>query len=390
MQSRTWTQDEINLIISNLHLNTSAIYNLFTEEYPDRTYDSVQKKVKSLRSVHEPDEATEEDFIPNQQEMSTEDMLNLVDAILPPQLVTDTTPPVTQAPSITPSEVRANTRAFIEELRSMSEGLDFSLQRGGVSSDKPTLVVALTDLHFGKKTDKFNIEVATHRLETMPARIVETGIIPGDVDEVLLLVGGDTLEGEDIYANQNGVLECPVIHQAKAVTSALWNTVLNFKSTFKCKVRVETSPGNHGRMSKTANTDSNWDNVVSMMLGLIAEGVNDPDIIVNVNFDFFKIFDVKGKRGMLYHYGTKHLGTPATQVKFAGWVINDHIDFIVHGHWHRWGVETYLGRPMISNGSLPGPDDLAKSMAVEEPGRQAFFLVKEGQPLYGFSFIEWN
>ena len=71
------------------------------------------------------------------------------------------------------------------------------------------------------------------------------------------------------------------------------------------------------------------------------------------------------------------------------WIINDKIDFIVHGHWHKWGVETYLGRPMISNGSLPGADDLSKQMAMEEGPRQAWFLVKKDQPLYGFSFVEW-
>lgn len=390
MQSKLWTQLEISFLVENLQTNTIDIYNLFKAEFgPSRSYDSLQKKVQKLRSLHNSDETTEES--------DTSDLVDpsFIAEVDTPAFDTPTAnyvpaPQGTQATQGTPaSVVKENTKAFIEGLREMSEGVNFNLYQDGINSDKPSLVVCLTDLHFGKQTDNFNMEVGATRLETMPARILESGIIPDDIDEVVLLVGGDVVEGEDIYANQNGVLECPVIEQAKAVAAALWKAALNFKSTFNCKVRIETSPGNHGRMSKTASTDSNWDNVVSIMLGLIADGVNDPNIVVNVNFSFFKIFEVKGKRGMLYHYGTKHLGTPATQVKFAGWVINDKIDFIVHGHWHKWGVETYLGRPMISNGSLPGPDDLSRQMAMEEAPRQAWFMVQKNKPLYGFSFVEW-
>ncbi len=377
MQSKLWSSEELEFIVSNIQTNTIDIYNLFTEEFgKGRSYDSVQKKVQKLRALHNPEEMDEEQTVPLNEPAQN-----------PLELPAQPTP-TTQQPT-PPSVVKENTKAFIEALREMAEGVNFSIHQSAHDSDRPSLVVCLTDLHFGKHTDNFNMEVGRERLETMPARILEAGIVPEDIDEVVLLVGGDVVEGEDIYANQNGVLECPVIEQAKAVASALWKCGMNFKSTFKCKVRFETSPGNHGRMSKTASTDSNWDNVVSIMLGLIADGVNDKDISVNVNFSFFKIFEVKGKRGMLYHYGTKHLGTPATQVKFAGWVINDKIDFIVHGHWHKWGVETYLGRPMISNGSLPGPDDLSRQMAMEEAPRQGYFLVRKDKPLYGFSFVEW-
>ncbi len=395
MKSKTWTTEELNFIVSNLHLNTIDIYQAFIDEYSDRSYDSVQKKVKQLRNAS----ISDDESYTQQADGYTEDMLDQIEDTLVglgiPGLDIDygpsqSTQTLTAPPQVTPLQVKQNTQAFIEQIREMTEGLDFSLQAPGVNSNKPSLIVCLTDLHFGKKTAKFNMKEGAMRLETLPARIVEQGITEDTVDEVVLLVGGDVVEGEDIYANQNGVLECSVIEQARAACEAIWKCAINFQSTFKCKVRLETSPGNHGRMSKTANTDSNWDNVVSMMLGLVANGSGNNNISVNVNFDFFNFFEVKGHKGLLYHYGVKHLGTPAGAIKIAGWILSDKIDFLVHGHWHKWGIGTYLGRPMISNGSLPGPDDLSKSMAMEEPARQGYFMVAKDKPPYGFSFVEWS
>jgi len=116
---------------------------------------------------------------------------------------------------------------------------------------------------------------------------------------------------------------------------------------------------------------------------------DDKDIIVNCNFEPFRTFRVKDKIGMAYHHGVKHTGTPSMREKVAGWIASTDFDFMVHGHWHEWHVGNWLGKFVIANGCMCGPDDLAQRMGREDDARQAFFLITPGDPVYGFSFIDW-
>lgn len=366
-----WTPAEINTLHRFLHLPTSEIYNEYMKARfgIERTYDSIQKKVKSLRDLHKADEILET--------AKTRVEEALTGAHLAPELT---------GSLFVPTElISSKIMEWLDEAATQYTGTTYEPE----ATDGLSLVILLSDNHFGKKTADFNLEIAKQRTLSMVPEIVNSATNIERVDEVVLVLAGDMVEGEDIYANQNGTLECPVIYQAKAATEAYWELALSLRETFQCPVRLETCPGNHGRMSKTADTRSNWDNVVYMMLATLIDQNPELDIHMNLNFNDFSVFRVKDKNLMAYHYGTKHLGTPAMQVKYAGWILGHGIDVIMHGHWHQWGVETYLGRPMVSNGCMCGPDDLAKRMAKEEPARQAYFFVEKDKPVRTFSFVEW-
>ncbi len=360
-----WTPEEIQFLQKNLHLPTADIFKAFQEARAwenIRTYDSVQKKVKALRELYV-------------------------------EVPTVTQDNHTALPLLEDTSLLVPTRTVQNEISEWLTNTSDNFagrQSTPVDTNGLSLVIVLSDNHFGKKTEDFNLEIARERVVSITDQIIANR--GGDteyVDEVVLVLAGDEVEGEDIYSNQNGALECPVIYQAKAACEAYWQLALDLRATFQCRVRIVTCPGNHGRMSKTADTRSNWDNVVYMMLGVLVEQNPELDIQMDLNFDEFALFEVKGKLGCAYHYGTKHLGTPAMTQKMAGWVLSKGIDFLVHGHWHHWGIETYLGRPMMHNGCLCGPDDLAEKMAVEEPPRQGYFYVERDKPIRTFCFVEW-
>jgi predicted phosphodiesterase len=255
-------------------------------------------------------------------------------------------------------------------------------------SNKSALCIVFSDTHFGKHTKVFDLETAKERMLSVPD-ILKSRELP-EIDEIHLLLVGDMVEGEDIYPTQNSHIECPAISQVEACVETVWATIVKLKTLFNVPVHVNTVPGNHGRVSHSANEKTNWDNVVYYALKLLAVMANDPLIKVNCNFEAFKSFKVKDKVGKLYHHGVKHTGTPATKLKIAGWNDKEHFDFLVHGHWHEWHIGNWLGKFVVGNGCLCGPDDLAERMAVEDNARQAYFLVTPNQPLWGFSFIEWN
>lgn len=362
-----WNEEELETLKSVLHLNTKDIYNEYVENFgPARSYDSVQKKVKALKDLY----SEENDF----KKVALSDNAN--DELVPLQEFSSTTKEF--------KEVVAN---WLSEASKELKGKVIKPKE----SNKASLILHLSDNHFGKHTSRYNLEIARERTTTMLARVMTSLGNLDNVDEVVVALVGDEVEGEDIYSNQNGSLECPVIYQAKAAAEAYWQLALNIRKTMgpDVAIRFVTAPGNHGRMSKTANTESNWDNVVYLMLSLLAQENEDLNIDVDLNFGEFKEFVVKDKKLLAYHYGTKHLGTPAMQIKMAGWIISKGIEAVLHGHWHHWGVETYLGIPMIHNGSMCGSDDLAEKMAVEEPPRQAFLLVEKDKPISVFGFVEW-
>ena len=232
------------------------------------------------------------------------------------------------------------------------------------------------------------MEEARSRMRSIPLRIKEQPL--PDIDEVVVILAGDMIEGEDIYPTQNSNLAHSAIEQVQVCSESIWQALLTFRQLFKCPVRVETVPGNHGRVSRTANEKTNWDNVIYHLLRVMSVMNKDPDLVVNCNFEEFRTFKVKDRIGLAYHHGVKHVGTPSMREKVAGWMHTKKFDFLVHGHWHEWHVGNWLGKFVIGNGCMCGPDDLAERMGQEDDARQAYFLITPGKEVWGFSFLQWD
>lgn len=373
-----WMEPEIEFLGRNLKLKTKVLFELYEDSYGSvRTYDSVQKKIKQLRDAFS-DAPTDDEEI---DEVTTE-ISRIVEA------------GNLRLPEVTARELRESrqdTRDWLRDVITITKEemghLGGAVASRAVRSDKSSLVVVLSDQHFGKCSNWYNIKVGRERMRSIPINIFNSAL--PEIDEVVIILTGDMVEGEDIYATQNSNLECSVIEQTMACSQAIWETVLLFRELFKCPVRIETVPGNHGRMSKTANEKSNWDNVTYHIVRLLAHQYKDEGVIVNCNFEQFITFPVKDKIGMAYHKGVKHTGTPAMQTKVSGWSKTKQFDFMVHGHWHEWHIGNVLGRFVIGNGCLCGPDDLAETMGKEDDARQAYFFVTPEKPVWGFSFVEW-
>ena len=136
------------------------------------------------------------------------------------------------------------------------------------------MVIVLSDLHFGKHTKWFNMEEANRRLLTIPDELKDKTDKLNDLDEVVVILAGDLVEGEDIYPTQNNHIECSAIEQVKGCAESTWKMILKLRGYFPDAIlRIETVPGNHGRVSKTANEKTNWDNVVYMIISMIAKSI---------------------------------------------------------------------------------------------------------------------
>lgn len=374
-----WTDNEIEFIRRHLVLSTKSIYDAFIDIFgSNRSYDSVQKKVKAFRDAFS-DHDGAPDYI---EDSAVEDIEEIVSPGFPRVL------------HVTAAEKRAARQDAREWLREVIEvtreemgSLAGVVASGAVRSDKSSLVVIVSDVHDGKHNKFYNLATCRQRLRSMPVLLKERDL--PEIDEVVIMFLGDMVEGEEIYATQANHIECPVFEQMQHCSHVLWEMVLLFRLLFRCRVRVETVPGNHGRMSKSASEKSNWDNVVYHLVRVMANMHDDPEIIVNACFNQFNTVTVKDKTILMNHKGVKHAGTPAMREKVAGWAMTKDVDMMVHGHWHEWHIGNWLGKLVNSNGSVCGPDDLSESLAKEHDPCQGYFLVTPGIPMWGFSYISW-
>jgi predicted phosphodiesterase len=249
--------------------------------------------------------------------------------------------------------------------------------------------MALSDLHFGQHNKGFDIEVAKKRIAELPERLLDA-TCPTVVDEVVVLMMGDMVEGEDIYPSQAHHLVCSAMEQVEIAAASLWDMIKKMRELFKVPVRVVCCPGNHGRTGYGSHEKSNWDNMLYHALKIVAKEYGDKNIGIDCDYSDFKTFMVKDKKGMIYHHGVKHNGTPAMREKIAGWVYAKEFNFMCSGHWHEWKVGCWAEALWMANGSLCGPNDLSERIAQEGPARQGYFFVSTGRPLWGFSYIEWK
>lgn len=386
-----WRSNELSFLRERLELKPIDVYGEFAQEFgsSSRTYGAIQKQLQKLREESElnsldfllEDRFEEDDFsIPDFAPPTSPTMAELAGRLVSP----------TRQLSETDLLNRADLEQFVEDLVEESRSARGTRQ-GHVhfDGDGSSLVVLLSDTHCGKKTKYFNKDIFEQRIRSLPEKIRET-VEASDLDEIVVLLVGDMIEGEDIYATQAHHIDIPVIDQVQIAVRAIWAMAVDLHSEFGVRIRFETAPGNHGRMSKTANSKSNWDNVIYQTLGLIANSVGNQNIVVNVNMDSFHTFPVKDKTCLLNHHGTKHTGTPAMQNKLAGWLYTKHFDILCYGHWHQWEVGSQFGKLIMKNGSLPGADDLSEQMGVFDPPRQGWFLVREGKPISTVGFFEWE
>ena len=249
-------------------------------------------------------------------------------------------------------------------------------------------VLHLSDTQFGKITKTYDSEIATKRVEeyiTRSLQCVEAHRHYANVDEAVLLLGGDMIEGEQIFPGQAHLIDQPVIDQAvMTCPRAIADAVLRLASQVK-RLRVVCVAGNHGRpTSKHAGSHpkTNWDRVcyetARMMVGKQA------GVTWSIPDDFYAVTDVLGHKLLMVHghqirggFG----GFPFYGVgkKLAGWIDSVPEDWhhLFVGHFHTPAMGSINGRFWFCNGTTESDNEYAR----EE-------LAASGRPTQRLQF--WN
>lgn len=250
----------------------------------------------------------------------------------------------------------------------------------GRKASEEVAVLHLADLHFGKITDTYDSAIAESRLQQLIEKVrVITNIRRNGakIDEIRVYLGGDMIEGEQIFAHQAHLIDQSLFEQAvKTAPAALSRAILALMEEFP-KVVVRTCPGNNGRngpKKTNSHPKTNWDNVCYEIAKLMLEGADGERAGVKDRLDFdisetFYFVDHVWNWGNLCLHGDQirgHSGLPwlGVQKKTFGWIdtIPEVFDNLYFGHFHTYASAVINHRTFYANGTLESDNEFAQEL----------------------------
>ena len=261
-------------------------------------------------------------------------------------------------------------------------------------------VLHLSDGQIGKVTtdyDSAKADWAIRKAVAATADIVQMRRHGARSPKLILLMGGDEVEGESIFPGQVWEVDSGVYEQAAKTAPAIYaRAILSLLEIFK-EIEVFEVPGNHGRnytKGMSAHPTTNWDNVCHHVLRVML-GTQGKRITWHPNENWYTTFETLGHKHLLIHGDRMPWPRPGRKNYILDLVstlreeVGGHIEYMWHGHHHV--MEQYrLGRIVcFANGSPERRNDYAKSRfgSMSRPEqRLAFFNEKHGfisdYPLY--------
>lgn len=242
-------------------------------------------------------------------------------------------------------------------------------------------VLHISDTQIGKVTPTYNSEVAGVRLLELAERTIEianTRRTAAKIDEIHVYLGGDVVEGEDIFPGQAHQIDQSVFDQAiRSAPRMIAAVLLRLLEEFAI-VRVFTVPGNHGRNGRyggNAHPRTNWDNAAyavlrTMLLGYPGNERRElRDRLTFVESEDFYIVDRLWDWGVLLVHGDQITGGFAgfpwygAARKAWGWIdsIPEPWDYLYFGHFHTPAVAVLNHRMFLANGTTESANQYAQA-----------------------------
>jgi predicted phosphodiesterase len=280
-------------------------------------------------------------------------------------------------------------------------------------------VLHLSDMQIGKVTPTYNIERFSVEMDDLFETCVELAdIFRSDhpVDELLIAMNGDLVEGEDIFPGQPWVSQVGSFKQAVYGSEILADDIARVAHHWP-RIRIVGTRGNHGRSGKNWCEVSNWDLALVKMLELHLRNVKN--VSVEVCEDWYAVTEVKGKRVMQTHGDRIRSGgdTPFTAVskRTSNWrnsipvealseealarlvaevasaiqeghsgkatrlleaAVRKPFDVLLIGHFHNYAAFQWHGGWVLMNGSPESSNDYALSYMgqASNPMQSVFFV----------------
>ena len=263
-----------------------------------------------------------------------------------------------------------------------------------------TEVIMLSDLHFGKKVViegevTFDKKIAAERFGSITEgalHLNESYMRPNhSIDELVIVLLGDIVDGELIYSGQTHNSDLPLLDQLTMSADIIKKKLINPVAQMFQSVRVISVPGNHGEVragggDHIMHPRTNFDTIAALMLQM---GCRD---LPNVSFDIattpIHTAMIRGWKFMMAHkLPWVQSGSPG-RAKYGGYFERFRFDAVLRAHFHVPDLGYYNTHPVIQNGSLPGVDDYSLELSFNTVPSQILFTVSEKRPVAAFFQVD--
>lgn len=251
---------------------------------------------------------------------------------------------------------------------------------------KMTMEAMLSDLHYGKKTKKVNLEVLRKRMrefsEVFIFEMEQKERSGFNVEKIIVALIGDIIESFTMHGIESAMSsEFGNAEQIQtAIVSIFEDFLLPVALTGK-KIHCPCVSGNHDRVEREKTFNNPGKTYMSWVIYNMLKHLVKASGLTNVTFDIpeesFAIVNIYGSN-VLYEHGDKLKNTTKTTIETK--IINrqKQIGKTIHmarfGHWHEY-VCYDRGRAIV-NESLPGPDSYSTEMGfTSTPGQVINFYV---------------
>lgn len=225
----------------------------------------------------------------------------------------------------------------------------------------------LSDTHIGKKTDRYNIEIAMARVRRVFEALFEIVAIHRrayPINELHVFMAGDIVDGEMIYPTHQYHVDGHMVKQIFSGVPTLVEMLAACGAMFR-DVHVHCIRGNHGRGgSKMAHEESNWDNITYLVLQTATQHLKN--VHWDVPLGWKQIVDVKGKKVLHYHGHqikmTLNLPWYGITTRVARWASTEQLndfDIAVQGHFHSSSLLQWNNKTVFTNGTTVDGDEFA-------------------------------
>lgn len=267
--------------------------------------------------------------------------------------------------------------------------------------EREVAVLHVSDWQWGKITSTYDSDIASRRVEALTERVLavtDRRRAFARIDEIRVYLGGDMVEGEEIFPGQAHLIDQGVMDQAVgSCPESIVSMLLRCLSSFS-RVKVLAVPGNHGRPGSRGGNPhpkTNWDTVcyrvAQMMLERSAQARKRVEWCISE--DFFAVDDVLGHKNLIVHghqIRGKFNGIGLDR-KMSGWAdaIPEGWRNLYFGHFHQYSSGAMNTRNWYLNGTLESTNEYALEElgACGEPiQRLQFFNADHGMvadcPIY--------
>lgn len=203
-----------------------------------------------------------------------------------------------------------------------------------------------------------------------------------DVDEVVLLLGGDLVEGEDIFDGQAHQIDQTLEDQIKSSRSVYFESIKRLRNRTELPVKIVCVSGNHGDLGVTSNLNAD-DLIYSSLEDMIdISDLTDVKFVRSDRSDY-TIFNFRDYKGYLTHGENRlnHIGTSSPQSDWLGIKDEFGFDLAFRGHYHTQKIESVNGTPIIMTNSRKPGDDYTDKIATFGKTGNAIYFADDEEPL---------